>query len=77
MDDGFVSRRRWTLVQGKRRLPVVHWDAVCAEARTSPAQGWVAFRGTTSGRPGRSSRGSRVAYQPDHRCRSAIDRASR
>ncbi len=36
---------------------------------------WVAFRATGSGRPGRSPRGSRVARQPEDRCRSAIDRA--
>jgi DNA-binding response OmpR family regulator len=35
----------------------------------------VTFRGTASGRPGRSPRGSRVAHQPEDRCRSAIDRA--
>ena len=34
-----------------------------------------AFRETRSGRPGRSSRGSRVAHQPEDHCESAIDRA--
>jgi hypothetical protein len=36
--------------------------------------GCGAFRETRSGRPGRSSRGSRVAHQPEDRCGSAIDR---
>ncbi len=38
--------------------------------------GCGAFRETRSGRPGRSSRGSRVAHQPEDRCGSAIDQAS-
>ncbi|MFM8803727.1 MAG: hypothetical protein ACKOK8_07435, partial [Planctomycetia bacterium] len=37
--------------------------------------GCGAFRETRSGRPGRSSRGSRVAPQPEDRCGGAIDRA--
>ena len=37
--------------------------------------GCGAFRETRSGRPGRSSRGSRVAHQPEDRCGGAIDRA--
>jgi hypothetical protein len=37
--------------------------------------GCRAFRETRSGRPGRSSRGSRVAHRPEDRCGSAIDRA--
>jgi len=40
-----------------------------------PRSGCEAFRETRSGRPGRSSRGSRVAHQPEHRCGGAIDRA--
>jgi hypothetical protein len=37
--------------------------------------GCGAFRKTRSGRPGRSSRGSRVAHQPEDRGGGAIDRA--
>ena len=37
--------------------------------------GCGAFRETRSGRPGRSSRGSQVAHQPEDRCQSAIGRA--
>ena len=37
--------------------------------------GCGAFRETRSGRPGRSSRRSRVAHQPEDRCGGAIDRA--
>jgi hypothetical protein len=37
--------------------------------------GCGAFRETRSRRPGRSSRGSRVAHQPEDRCGGAIDRA--
>jgi hypothetical protein len=37
--------------------------------------GCGAFRETRSGRPGRSSRGLRVAHQSEDRCGSAIDRA--
>jgi hypothetical protein len=37
--------------------------------------GCGAFRETRSGRPGRSSRGSRVAHRPEDRCAGAIDRA--
>jgi len=36
-------------------------------------RGCGAFRETGSGRPGRSSRDSRVAHQPEDRCRSASD----
>ncbi len=39
------------------------------------ASGCGAFRETHSGRPGRSSRASRVAHQPEDRCRSVIDGA--
>jgi len=37
--------------------------------------GCGALRETRSGRPGRSSRGSRVVHQPEDRCCSAVDRA--
>ena len=38
-------------------------------------RGCGAFLENRSGRPGRSSRGSRVAHRPEDRCGSAIDRA--
>ncbi len=38
-------------------------------------RGCGAFRDVRSGRPGHSSRGSRVAHQPEDRCGGAIDQA--
>jgi len=55
-----------------REQPTGTRSAQTPEKRHRSGRG--AFRETRSGRPGRSSRGSRVAHQPEDRCGEAIDR---